>query len=105
MTTTLISLISILIGIIGANAMGVFYPKYSFGFIGNTILGVFGGAFLIKSIGRLGFDPKSVMGAGTVDLTMLSVNMLVSFLGGVMAVFIVCLMKNFIKHQEEKNRN
>lgn len=105
MTTTLISLISILMGILGANAMGLFYPKYSFGFIGNTILGVFGGAFLIKSIGRLGLDPESVLVMNTVNFTLFSGNMLLSFLGGTLAVFIAFSLRKFIKHQEEKNKN
>ncbi|PCH77495.1 MAG: hypothetical protein COB98_03180 [Flavobacteriaceae bacterium] len=104
MTATLISIISILIGILGANAMGVFYPKYSRGFIGNTILGVFGSAFLIKSIGRLGFGPKAIMFSGTVNLTLFSVNMFVSFLGGGLAVLAVYWLRKIIKNKEEKNR-
>ncbi len=67
MTTTLISLISILIGIIGANTIGFVLKKYSFGIIGNTIAGVFGSVFLIKSLGRLGFDPVSITNSTNIN--------------------------------------
>ena len=52
MTATLISLISIVIGIIGANLLGLFYKKYSFGLAGNTIAGVFGCIISIKFFGQ-----------------------------------------------------
>jgi len=94
MTATLISIISILIGIIGANAMRLFFPKYSFGFRGNTILGVFGSAFLIKFIGRLGFDPESIMQTGVVDFSLFFINVLISFIGGMLLVFCVKSLKN-----------
>jgi len=96
MTATLISIISILIGIIGANAMRLFFPKYSFGFRGNTILGVFGSAFLIKSFGRLGFDPESIMYTGVVDFNLFFVNVLISFIGGMLLVFCIKSLKNKI---------
>ena len=37
MTATLISLLSILTGIIGANILAITFKKYSFGIVGNTI--------------------------------------------------------------------
>ncbi|MGB5555220.1 MAG: hypothetical protein WBM83_11220, partial [Flavobacteriaceae bacterium] len=64
MTGTLITLISILIGIIAANTFAYFKKNYSFGFTGNTLVGVFGGIFFIKSFGRLGFDPWAIMENG-----------------------------------------
>ncbi|MBL4745163.1 MAG: hypothetical protein JKY08_02220 [Flavobacteriaceae bacterium] len=96
MTATLISIISILIGILGANSIAVFSLKYSLGFIGNTILGVFGSAFLIKSIGRLGFGPKEIMESGTVDVSLLIINLLVSCLGGMLLVLCIKTVKNKI---------
>ena len=42
MTGTLISLISIFIGILAANVFGYFKKQYSFGFTGNTLVGVLG---------------------------------------------------------------
>jgi len=94
MTATLISLISVFIGIIGANVTGLFFKKYSFGLIGNTIAGVFGSIFLIKSFGRLGFDPKSIMQFGSVNYSLLFINLVVSFLGGVIAVILISILKN-----------
>jgi uncharacterized membrane protein YeaQ/YmgE (transglycosylase-associated protein family) len=92
MTDTLISLISIYIGVIGANLTGFVFKKYSFGIIGNTIAGVFGSIFLIKSFGRLGFDPVSIMQSGKINIILFTINSVVSFFGG---VFAVILLKRF----------
>lgn len=94
MTDTLISLISIFIGIIGANITGYIFKKYSFGIIGNTIAGVFGSIFLIKSFGRFGFDPKSIMQLGSINYSLFIINIIVSFLGGVIAVILISKLKN-----------
>lgn len=94
MTDTLIALISIYIGIIGAVLTGFFFKKYSFGFIGNTIAGVFGSVFLIKSFGRLGFDPISIMQSGSVNSLLFVVNSVVSFFGGALAVVLLKKLKN-----------
>ena len=96
MTGTLISLISILIGIIAANGIGFILKKYSFGVLGNTIVGVFGSILFIKSFGRLGFDPWSIMDNGDFDGFRLAINMLVSALGGVFGlVFAKIIYKKF----------
>ena len=92
MTGTLISLVSILIGIIAANIFGVFYKKYSFGFIGNTLVGVFGSVFFIKSFGRLGFDPWSIMQNESFNTTLFVVNCFVSILGGVLGLVVAKLI-------------
>jgi hypothetical protein len=89
MTETLISLLSILFGIIGANSTVFIFKKYSFGIIGNTIAGVFGSVFLIKSFGRFGFNPLSIMQTGTVDSLLFTINCFVSFLGGVLGLVLV----------------
>ncbi|NRR92496.1 hypothetical protein HSX10_13055 [Winogradskyella undariae] len=88
MTGTLIALISIVIGIVAANVTGYVYKKYSFGVIGNTLIGVFGSVFLIKSFGRLGFDPWSIMNDGDFDGMRLIINLLVSALGGVLGLIV-----------------
>lgn len=93
MTATLISLISILVGIIGANTAGFIFKKYTLGLTGNTIVGVFGSVFLIKSIGRLGFDPKSIVQVGNIDFKLFILNLLVSFLGGAITMLIVYKIK------------
>ena len=86
MTDTLIAIISIFVGMIGANFLGVFAKKYSLQFIGNTITGIFGSIFFIKMLGRLGFDPMTIMKSGTVNIVLFSINMLVSFFGGVLGL-------------------
>lgn len=89
MTGTLISLISIFIGIIAANLTGFFKKKYSFGFTGNTLVGVFGSILFIKSFGRLGFDPWSIMENGTFHITLFIVNCLVSISGGILGLVFI----------------
>ncbi len=91
MTTTLIALLSISIGIIATNLFSVFLKKYSFGFTGNTIIGVFGSIFFIKSFSRLGFDPFSIVKTGNIDFLLLFVNFLVSALGAIL--FLIFLKK------------
>jgi len=98
MTQTIISLLSIIAGIIGANIMSKIFPKYSFGIIGNTISGVFGSIVLIKSIGRLGFDPNSIMETGELNIILFVVNILISLLGGGVAVFIGVRIKNTLNN-------
>ena len=94
MTQTLISLISIIIGIIGANLAGLILKKHTLGIIGNTIAGVFGSILLIKSFGRLGFDPNTIMKLGSFNLFIL--NSFVSFLGGVIAVILIKKLKTLM---------
>jgi len=101
MTDTLISLISILVGIVGSNSIGYFYKKYSFGLVGNTISGVFGSVFFIKSFGRLGFDPKAILQLETMNYTLFTINSLVSFLGGALAVILLTKVKKRMNTSKE----
>lgn len=94
MTGTLISLISILIGIIAANSTGFILKKYSFGVVGNTIAGVFGSILFIKSFGRLGFNPWSIMNDGDFDGFRFAINVLVSALGGVLGLMFAKMIYN-----------
>ncbi len=103
MTDTLISLLSILIGIVGANSTSLFFKKYSFGLIGNTIAGVFGSVFFIKSIGRLGFSPQAIMHTGSVNTSLFALNCVVSFCGGLLAV--ILLSKLAIKFNKSDKIN
>lgn len=82
MTDTLISIISIFVGMIGANLLAIFFKKYSLQFIGNTISGIFGSIFFIKMFSRLGFDPMTIMKTGNVNGFLFTVNMIVSLFGG-----------------------
>ena len=94
MTETLISLISIVIGIIGAICAGFIFKKYSFGIVGNTISGVFGSIFLIKFFGRLGFNPQAIMQNETFNTSLFLINCIVSFLGGVFGLIVLKLIYN-----------
>lgn len=94
MTGTLISLISIFLGIIAANLTAFFYNKYSFGFTGNTLIGVFGSIFLIKSFGKLGFDPWAIMLNGKFHAIPFVVNVIVSCAGGVFGIILLKYLIN-----------
>lgn len=94
MTDTLISLISIFIGIIAAYSTAFLFPKYSFDLVGNSIAGVFGSIFFIKFFGRLGFNPTAIMLAGEVNISLLFINLIVSFLGGTVALILIASFKN-----------
>lgn len=93
MTLTLISLISILTGIMGAYLTAFIFKKYSFGIIGNTIAGVFGSIFFIKSIGRFGIDPNTIMESGEMDIIRFGLNLFISLIGGGIAVFLAYKIK------------
>jgi hypothetical protein len=96
MTSSLISLLSIITGIIGANIFGKVLEKYSLGLVGNTIAGVFGSIFLIKSIGRLGFDANTIMESAELNMIMLTLNLSIALSGGVIAVYIASRVINRI---------
>jgi uncharacterized membrane protein YeaQ/YmgE (transglycosylase-associated protein family) len=96
MTATLISLLSILTGIIGANSTTYAFKKHSLGIVGNTIAGVFGSVLFIKSFGRLGFDPLSILQLGNINFKLLILNLIVSFLGGLIAVILINRLKTFM---------
>jgi uncharacterized membrane protein YeaQ/YmgE (transglycosylase-associated protein family) len=100
MTATLISLFSVVVGIITANLTGYFFKKYSFGVIGNTIIGVFGSVFIIKSFGRLGFDPGSIIQPEGVNMLLLVINLIASFLGGSFAIVLVRKLKNLMNKEK-----
>lgn len=97
MTESIISLVSVLMGIVAANLTGYLYKKYSFGLIGNSIAGVFGSVFFIKSLGRLGFDPVSIMELGNTDYILLIINLIVSFCGGIVALILIKKLEEILK--------
>ncbi len=89
MTATLVSLISIFMGILGGNSTKILVKNNSFDVIGNTIAGVFGSIFFIKFLGRLGFSPQNIVDKGIVNYQLFAINSFVSFFGGFVAVFII----------------
>lgn len=96
MTPTLLSLLSILFGIIGSNSIRLYKKKYSFNIAGNTIAGVFGSVLCIKTIGRLGIDPLSIVDSGVIDNGLLLLNLVVSFIGGTIFVVVLSTFKSKI---------
>lgn len=94
MTDTLIAIISIFVGIIGANVFGSHRKKYTMGFTANTIAGIFCSIFFIKIFGRLGFDPISIMESGDVNLVLFAINMAVSLIGGAIGLIVVKILRN-----------
>jgi hypothetical protein len=90
MTQTLISLLNIIFGLLGANILALAYKKYSLGFTGNTISGVFGSVLFVKSFSRLGL---SIPLSGDMDLTLIIVNFLLSFLAGAFGLFLIYFIK------------
>jgi len=105
LTQTIIALLSILAGIIGANIFGKIFKKYSFEITGNTISGVFGSIFFIKSFGRLGFDPNSIMRTDELNIVLFSVNILISLIAGGVAVFIANRIKKGMNKNKTVNHN
>lgn len=97
MTDTLISLLSIFIGLISANIFGAYKKKYSFGLTGNTISGIIGSILFIKIFGRLGFGPKAIMASGDTDFLLFSINMLFSIIGGVIGLILAYAYKNIME--------
>lgn len=95
MVESFIALASILVGILGANTFGFIWKPYSLGTIADTITGVFGSILFIKSLGRLGFDPNAIMQTGSLDLALLMLNFIVSFLGGAVSVWIAFRLNKY----------
>jgi len=94
MTDTLIAIISIFVGIIGANLFGAVKKTYTMGFTGNTISGIFGSIFFIKLLGRLGFDPLSIMKTGELNRGLFAINIIVSLVSGAIGVLVIKLIRN-----------
>ncbi len=86
MTQTIISLISIFVGILGAVLLGVLKPKFSLGITANIIVGVFTSIFIIKSFGRLGFSPNHIITQQQINYVLLIINLISSFLAGILGL-------------------
>lgn len=93
MTTTLIAIISVFMGIFGGIVTPFIFKKYDLGFSGNTIVGVFGSIFFIKSLGRLGISPNQIIHNGYINPILLSLNLLISVIGGSIAVLLIYKLK------------
>ncbi len=94
MNAGLIALLSIALGILGANASTLLYQSRSFGLVGNSIIGVFGSVFVIKTIGRFGIDPASIVASVDSSVVLLGINFFVSFFSGLYAVVFASWFKD-----------
>ncbi|HIP37300.1 MAG TPA: hypothetical protein EYG85_10645 [Crocinitomix sp.] len=90
MTPSLLALLSIFFGIISANVFALIKPKYSFNLIGNTIVGVFGSIFFVKTFGRLGFSISSIVNSDKGGL-LFGINITISIIGAI--IFLILLKK------------
>ena len=88
MTHSLLVLLSIFVGIVGANFFGKLSSSNAFDIVGNTIAGVFGSILFIKSFGRMGFDPNAVLALGEFHVLLFVLNLVVSLSGGGLAIYI-----------------
>ena len=93
MTQTILSLVSILLGILGAVLIGLLKPKWSFGLTGNIIVGVFASIFIIKSFGRLGFAPNDIVINQQVNYFLLILNLIISLISGALALTLTHYIK------------
>lgn len=94
MTATIISLLSIVTGLLGAVLTGWLKPKMSFGFTGNIIIGVFSSILFIKSFGRLGFSPSDIVVQQKIDYFLLIINLSISLGSGVLGILFVSKIKH-----------
>lgn len=89
MTATLLSLLNIAMGILGAVLMGYRFKKHSLGLTGNAIAGVFGSILITKTLGRLGFDVGHVISGGTINTVLLIILLTTSFLAGIGSIVLI----------------
>lgn len=102
MTESFLSLLSIVFGIIGSNLIAFIYKKYSFGLIGNTIIGVFGSVFVIKLFSRLGFGTSFIVNSGDISFFLLIINLIISIFGGGLAIVLSNKIKQWIDKRQNK---
>jgi len=88
MTATLLSLLNISCGIIGAVAIGYWFKKYSLGITGNVIIGVFGSILMTKTFGRLGFDVSHIVNGTEINFLLLVILLVMSLLAGGMSLML-----------------
>ncbi len=97
MNESLISIIGILMGIIGTLSFSKFNTKYSFGFTGNIIIGVFGAVFFTKLVSRFGINPFKIVANNVFSLKLFLVYLLISLIGGIIALILLKKVTKNIK--------
>lgn|GEM_PF-713767 len=93
MIESLFSLLSVTFGIIGALGFAQLKKKYSSGLVANTIVGVFGSILMVKTVGKLGFDPRAITAQHTIHLTPLLINVMVCLISGAGALYLLAKIR------------
>lgn len=94
MTETLISLISILLGIIAVQVFAKLKTNYSLGITANCIVGVFGSILFVKLFGRLFYiAPNHIVLNSTINFVKLFFNFFISGLGGILLLYTIKKLK------------
>jgi len=88
MNESILALMSICVGIFGALGLSLYNKKYSFGLIGNIIVGVFGSVFFTKLIGRFGISPMTIINITEVNYNYLFIYFIIAFGGGVVSLWL-----------------
>ncbi len=97
MTESIISLLSIMFGVLSSNIYDKLKHYNNFDPVGYSISGVFGSILFIKSFGRFGFGPRAIMESGNVGINLLIINILVSILGGIVGGHVLNILRTRIK--------
>lgn len=99
MTETTISLLSIVIGMLGSLTFANIKPQYSLNFTGNLIAGVFASILIIKTFGRLGFNPTDISTQQQVNYWLLFLNLSISFISGCLGIFLIYNLKKKLSNK------
>ncbi len=92
MTETIISLLSIIVGIVGTVIFARIYTTSFSGITLPTICGVFGSILFIKVFSRLGFSPNHITHSHS-KILLLLLNFAVSILGGIAVLKFIFYVK------------
>ena len=100
MNPSLIALLSIVFGILGGQ-LYAHRVRWTMDLLWNTSAGVFGSILCIKIVGRLGFNPSSIVNQDS--LVLLMINLTFSFLGGILGVILLRIFREKMKTPRPKS--
>jgi len=82
--------IQLVVGAVGGNLAGLLVSKLSLGFLGNTIVGILGGALGGQALGLLGIKAGPT---GSIDLA----SIVASFAGGLLLLAIIGIIRSALR--------
>jgi len=103
MIPSLISIVSVFIGIIATFVFTALYKKYFISLSINVVAGVFGSIFLTKAFGRFGVNPKLIYAQSQLHINLLVYNLSLSIIGGILAIIIIVKLKTYIENKSLKS--